>query len=100
VVLLGGLALYAALGSPTGSIVVVQLAVNAGLLLSVLVSIAIRKPFTLQYARGQVARENWNQARFIRTNYIITGAWAHPCGEHFHEPAVASRFESAGSTGV
>lgn len=47
-VLLGGLALYAALGGPTGSIVVVQLAVNAGLLLIVLVSVAIRKPFTPQ----------------------------------------------------
>jgi hypothetical protein len=79
-ILFGGLALYAVLGGPTGSIMGVRLAVDAGLLLIVLVSIAIRQPFTLQYAREQVPREYWGHAVFIRTNNIITGAWAAAFG--------------------
>lgn len=74
-VLFVGLALYAVLGGPTGSIIGVRLAVDAGLLLIVLVSIAIRRPFTLQYARETVAREYWDQPAFVRTNYVITAAW-------------------------
>ena len=36
---------------------------------------AMRQPFTLQYAREQVAPEFWGSPEFIHTNYIITGAW-------------------------
>ena len=75
-ILFGGLALYALLGGPTGSIMGVRLAVDTGLLLIVLMSIAIRRPFTLQYAREQVPPEYWSQPRFIRTNYVITAVWA------------------------
>ena len=76
VLLFGGLALYAVTGGPTWSIVGVRLCVDAGLLLIVLISIAIRRPFTLQYAREQVAPEFWEQPEFVRTNYVITGVWA------------------------
>ena len=75
-ILLGGLALYAVLGGPTGSIMGIRLAVDAGLLLIVLVSMAIGRPFTLQYAREQVAREYWDRPEFKRTNTIITAVWA------------------------
>src|ERR1700684_3471747 len=47
--LFSGLALYAALGGPTGSVIGVRLCVDAGLLLIVLVSMALGRPFTLQY---------------------------------------------------
>ena len=76
VILFGGLTLYALLGGPMGSIMGVRLAVDTGLLLIVLVSIAIRRPFTLQYAREQVSREYWDSPVFIRTNTIITAVWA------------------------
>jgi hypothetical protein len=76
VILFGGLALYALLAGPTWSIIGVRLRVDAGLLLIVLVSIALRRPFTLQYAREQVAREFWDSAAFIRANYTITAVWA------------------------
>jgi hypothetical protein len=76
VILFGGLALYAVLGGPTGSIIGVRLAVDTGLLLIVLISIAIRRPFTLQYAREQVSPEYWNRPEFFRTNSIITVVWA------------------------
>ena len=75
-ILFGGLALYAVSGAPTWSIVGVRLRVDVGLLLIVLVSIAIRRPFTLQYAKEQVPREMWETARFRRTNYVISAVWA------------------------
>ena len=76
VLLFGGLALYAFTGGPAWSIVRVRLWVDAGLLLIVLVSMAIRQPFTIQYARERVARTLWDNPVFVRTNYIITGVWA------------------------
>ncbi len=75
-ILFGGLALYAVLGGPTGSVIGVRLCVDAGLLLIVLLSMLVGRPFTLQYAREQVAAEFWDRPEFIRTNYVITGVWA------------------------
>jgi hypothetical protein len=76
VVLFGVLAVYACLSKATLPIPWVRLRVDAGLLLVMLVSIAIRKPFTLQYAREQVAPTLWDKPAFIRANYIITTVWA------------------------
>ena len=76
VFLFSGLALYAVFGGAAMSVIGVRLLVDSGLLLIVLVSIAVRQPFTLQYAREQVAAELWNNPTFIRTNYIIAGVWA------------------------
>ena len=75
-ILFSGMALYTALFDPAWSIVGVRLRVDAGLLLVVLVSMALRRPFTLQYAREQVSREFWGSPEFARTNYVITGVWA------------------------
>jgi hypothetical protein len=58
------------------SVIGVRLCVDVGLLLVVLVSMAVRRPFTMQYAREQVGQEFWNSPEFVRTNYIITGVWA------------------------
>jgi len=74
--LFGGLALYALLARPTWSVIGVRLCVDTGLLLIVLASLAAGRPFTLQYAREQVAPEFWDRPSFIRTNYVITAAWA------------------------
>jgi hypothetical protein len=74
--LFGGLALYAVLGGPVGSVIGVRLCVDAGLLLIVLVSMAVGRPFTLQYAREQVPPEVWGRPEFVRTNYVITAVWA------------------------
>ncbi|MEI9997899.1 MAG: hypothetical protein WDO13_01360 [Verrucomicrobiota bacterium] len=46
----------------------------------VLVSLAIRQPFTLQYAREKVAPELWGSPVFVRTNDIITAVWAAAFG--------------------
>jgi hypothetical protein len=74
--LFGGLALYALLGGASDSLLGVRLRVDAGLLVVVLVSMVIRQPFTMQYAREQVPREYWNSPEFVRTNYVITAVWA------------------------
>ena len=74
--LFGALALYAVSSTPTWSVIGVRLLVDSGLLLIVLVSMAVGRPFTLQYAREQVAPEFWDRPEFIRTNYVITAVWA------------------------
>ena len=77
----GSMILFSALGcyiafvdsgwsSPT-----VRLAVDSGVLAIALVSIAIRFPFTLQYAREVVDAETMKLPGFMRANYIITWAW-------------------------
>ena len=75
-ILFVGLALYALLGRPSWSVVGVRVVVDAGLLLIVLASLVMRRPFTLQYARERVAPELWGEPEFVRTNYVITAVWA------------------------
>jgi hypothetical protein len=53
----------------------VKLAVDAGVFAISLISIALRFPFTLQYAREAVDTETANLPGFMRANYIITSAW-------------------------
>lgn len=38
-------------------------------------SILAGKPFTLQYARQNVAQEYWHTPRFIHTGYLISTVW-------------------------
>lgn len=40
-----------------------------------LLSILIRMPFTIQYARESVPREQWHAPLFLHINYVITWAW-------------------------
>lgn len=74
--LFAGLALFGAFARPAWSLFTVRLCVDAGLFLIVLGSIAVARPFTLQYAREQTPPEFWARPAFIRTNYVITAAWA------------------------
>jgi predicted transporter len=71
-----GLAVQALLLDPAWSIDGVRLRVDSGLLIMILVTLAIRQPFTLQYAREQVAPEFWESPEFVRANYVITAMWA------------------------
>jgi hypothetical protein len=74
--LFGALALYGGVTGAVWSIAGVRLAVDAGLLLIVLVSMAIGQPFTLQYARESVPPALWREAEFMRVNVVITAVWA------------------------
>jgi len=74
-ILFSGLALYSLALNPDWSIMIVRLLVDTGLLMIVLISLAIRQPFTLQYARERVDRKFWNSPKFLRTNDVITAVW-------------------------
>lgn len=75
----GGLAIFVAVASPdthawlerwSGEVA------NIALVAIALGSIAVRQPFTLAYAKEDAPRELWDNPVFLRTNYLITWAWA------------------------
>jgi hypothetical protein len=70
------LVVYTFVAAPQWTVATVRLAVDAGLLAIVLVSLAIDRPFTLQYAREQVPKEFWDLPQFRAVNRLITAAWA------------------------
>ena len=53
----------------------VKLTVDTGVLAISLTSLAIRQPFTLQYAREVVDAETIALPGFLKANYVITWAW-------------------------
>jgi hypothetical protein len=75
VILFAGLGGYLTLIDAGLSTSAIKLTVDAGVLAIALVSLAIRHPFTLQYAREVVAPETAVLPGFIKANYIITWAW-------------------------
>lgn len=74
--LFGSLALWAYVGSDTWTILEVRLRVDAGLFLIVIVSLAVRRPFTMAYAKEQVPSELWASPNFLHANNVISCAWA------------------------
>ncbi|WP_213741142.1 hypothetical protein [Bradyrhizobium sp. dw_411] len=74
-ILFGGLAVYVFFSNTDWPVIGVKLAVDIGLLLIVLFSLIIGRPFTMQYARESVPRELWTSPQFNRTNQMITLVW-------------------------
>src|SRR5271167_2046814 len=70
------LGIYATAKGGGWDIPLVRTVVDGGLLLIILLSMLVRRPFTLQYAREQVPASVQSSATFIKTNYIITAVWA------------------------
>jgi len=66
---------YLAFVDPAFSNSAIKFAVDVGIFLVSLLSIVIRFPFTLQYAREVVDAETAKLPGFLRANYIITWAW-------------------------
>ena len=50
--------------------------ITLGLLAIVLVSIAVGRPFTIQYARERIAEQYWQTPLFLAVNRRITWVWA------------------------
>ena len=75
-VLFVAVSVYSATAGNSLSIAGVRLCVDGGLLAVVMITMAARRPFTLDYAKEQVAREYWNRPAFIHANYVITAGWA------------------------
>jgi intracellular septation protein A len=74
-VLFGALAMFSAITRYDWSIFEARLAVDLGLLVIVLGSIAARRPFTLQFAREEVPQAYWANPQFLATNYKISIVW-------------------------
>ena len=78
----GSVVLFGALGcslmwvDSAWSALQVKLAVDAGVLAISLASLAIRHPFTLQYAREVVDPQTAELPGFLHANYVITWAWS------------------------
>jgi hypothetical protein len=74
-VLFGVLTVYTLIVAPEWTVATVRLAVDGGLFLVAAVSLLIRQPFTLQYARESVPQELWTSPIFFTTNVRITAVW-------------------------
>lgn len=75
-VVFGALTAYTLLAAPAWTVATVRLAVDAGLLAIAVASLAIGRPFTLQYARERVPEPVWALPVFYTTNRLITTVWA------------------------
>ena len=75
VVTFGAVGCYVMLLDPALGTTAVRISVDAGIFLVSLVSILIRRPFTLQYALEVVDAETKKVPGFLRANYVITWAW-------------------------
>lgn len=49
---------------------------NGALAAAVWIGIALKRPFTLEYAREHTDPSLWHSPSFLRTNYILTLMWA------------------------
>lgn len=79
VLFFGALAIFVALASDTTHAWLERWSgevANIALVAIALGSIAVRQPFTLAYAKEQAPREMWDNPAFLRTNYVLTWAWA------------------------
>jgi len=76
IVVFGALTAYTVLAAPAWTVATVRLAVDLGLLAIAVVSLAIGRPFTLQYARERVPEPIWALPIFYTTNRHITTVWA------------------------
>jgi hypothetical protein len=74
--LFGLLTAYTLVAAPDWTVATVRLAVDLGLLAIALVSLAIRRPFTLQYARETVPEAFWQMPVFYTANRNISAVWA------------------------
>jgi hypothetical protein len=76
----GGLALYTVSTHTEWSMLGVRLCTDLGLFAIVAVSIIVRQPFTLQYAKEEVSKELWTHPEFLRTNYRLSAIWGAAFG--------------------
>jgi hypothetical protein len=88
-ILFGLLVGYTLIAMPHWTVARVRLAVDSGLLAIALVSLAIDRPFTLQYARERVPEALWATPVFLTTNRIITAVWAGAFAVHVAADAAA-----------
>ena len=70
-VLFSALALWRGFLNPGLSLAALRMIIDLGLTAAIALSLLLRRPFSLQYA----GRDGWNDAAFLRVNYVISFAW-------------------------
>jgi hypothetical protein len=75
-VMFGLLAVVSLVTSSGAGVLAVQARVDAGLLTIVLISLAVKRPFTIDYAKERVPASVWTKPQFVQVNNQITLAWA------------------------
>jgi hypothetical protein len=71
----GGLAIYTVATHTVWSLLGVRLCTDAGLFAIVAVSLIVRQPFTIQYAKEEVPEPIWSHPEFLRVNYKLSAIW-------------------------
>jgi intracellular septation protein A len=71
----GGLALYTVATHTVWSMLGVRLCADLGLFAIVGVSLIVRQPFTIQYAKEEVPEQIWASPEFLRVNYRLSAIW-------------------------
>jgi hypothetical protein len=74
-IIFGGLVILALRDSRLWSVWQVRLYVDAGLAIAVFLSVAMRRPFTLQAGRQAVSPDVVRSRDFLRRNSILSGVW-------------------------
>ena len=78
----GSLALFCLLAlvrgflAPSLSLAVIRFITETGLLLLLAGSLAVRRPFSIDYARLDPREAGWEPALFLKVNYLVSGVWA------------------------
>lgn len=78
--LFGTLAVYAGVYAPRWSVMGLRIVLDAALLLVMLASMLIGRPFTLGYTRPDTEPALWLSPRFIRSHYVVSGVWTATLG--------------------
>jgi hypothetical protein len=74
--MLSALASYFVLDETEWSRVEIGLFFDFGIFAVALISIALRRPFTLQYARENIDAATQADPGFLQVNYVLTSVWA------------------------
>jgi len=74
--MLAGLATYFVLTETEWSRTEIGLTFDLGIFAIAVISIALRRPFTLQYARESVDAATQREPAFLHVNYVLTWVWA------------------------
>jgi len=88
-VLFAVLTVYTLAAAPRWTVATVRLAVDAGLFTIVAVSLAVGRPFTLQYARERVPEQFWDSPIFMAVNRAVSWVWAGSFAVHAAADAAA-----------
>jgi hypothetical protein len=75
-VLFGALAVVTLASGHEPGVLAVRARVDAGILAIVVLSLAVGRPFTLDYAKERVPESVWGRPEFLAVNNRITRVWA------------------------